>query len=211
MAAFEQHYFECADCAADVESAATLVAHARTVLRGNPEQVRATSAAHARNWRSAGNGLLALFRARPAFAAISFAGVALICLCAYQTFVTIPRLREAAVAADSAFVLPAFALAGASRGEEPTISIRPGARSFAIYFDIDPQAAYPEYRCLLKDSAGSVRFALRFAAPPAGQPMTVSFPAHKLQPGRYDLAVNGLREGRETPAIASYPFTLQIK
>jgi hypothetical protein len=194
-----------------VESAATLVANAQAVWRENPEQVRGTSEAHPRNWWSAWNGLLAPFRSRLAVAAVSLAGVALVGLWTYQTFVTIPRLKEAAVAADTAFVLPAFALAGASRGEAPAISITPGARSFAIYFDIDPQAAYPEYRCLLKDAAGSVRFALRFAAPAAGQPMTVSLPAHKLQPGRYDLVVDGLREGRETQTIASYPFVLQIK
>jgi len=210
-AAFEEHFFECVDCAADLESATVLVANARTVFRMDTELGRSTAVPRARSWRSAWNAFLTGSRWRFATAAAALAGLTLGVLWTYQTFVTIPRLKEAAVAAETAFALPSFALAGTSRAEEPTISIGPNTPSFAIYFDIDEQGGYPEYRCVLRDSAGTARFTLRVAAPPAGEPMTLSLPAHKLQAGRYELVVNGVREGREKPGIAVYRFNLEIK
>lgn len=154
--------------------------------------------------------LLAGFRPRLAIAT-TFASIFLGAVCSYQALVLIPRLKDAAYTANSAFVLPAFALAGRARGDEATISIPRPARSFAIYFDIDTQTGYPEYRYLLKDAAGSVRFAVRGPAPAAGQPITLFLPARELQPGRYELVVNGLTGAQEQAGIANFPFTLQFK
>jgi len=209
-AAFEEHYFVCADCTADLECATLLVANARAVL---PETVpaRTPAAARPRTWWSGWKGLLEAFRPRLAMAATSFASLALGGVWIYQTLVTIPRLKQAAVAADTAFVLPAFALAGTSRGDGATVSITPDTRSFAVSFDMDPQTAYPEYRGILKDATGAVRFTFQFSPPPTGQPVTVSLPAHKLQPGKYDLVVDGLRGAQAATSISTFPFTLQVK
>src|SRR5262245_21966400 len=115
-AAFEEHYFACADCTADLESATSLIANARAVFQQTPQLGRRRSVATTRNWWSLWRDLLASLRPRLAVAATSLASIALGGVWMYQTLVTIPRLKQAAVAADTAFVLPAFALAGTSRG-----------------------------------------------------------------------------------------------
>jgi hypothetical protein len=208
-AAFEEHYFTCPDCAADVESATALVENAKAVFQEEAAPDRGRLVAQPTRRPSAWGNLLAAFRPRFALAT-GFATVLLGAICSYQALVSIPRLKEAAYSANSAFVLPAFALAGRARGDEATISIPRDTRSFAVYFDLDPQAGYPEYRYVLKDAAGSVRFALRGHAPAAGQPVTVSVPTRELQPGRYDLVVNGLRGAQEEAGISNFPFILQF-
>jgi len=208
---FEEHYFGCADCAADLESATAFVANARAVFRREPEPERQTSASPESGWWGGWNRLLAGFRPGFAVAATSVATLALGAVCLYQAFVSIPRLKEAAYASNRAIALPSFALAGRARGDGATISIPRDSRYFAIYFDIDPQAAYPEYRCVLKDQAGSVRFTVRAAAPPAGQPITVLLPARELEAGKYDLVLGGLRGEREEAGISHYPFTLEFR
>jgi putative zinc finger protein len=209
--AFEEHYFGCPDCAADLESATALIANAKAVFREELEPGRRTSGAHRRNWWSAWMDLLTGFRPRFAIAVTSLASVALGGVCLYQTLVSIPHLKEAAYAANKAYVLPSFALAGRARGDEAPISIERGTPAFSIYFDIDPQAGYTAYRCVLKDRAGSALFDVPAPAPAAGQPIALWVPARGLQPGSYDLVVNGLRGERETPGISDYPFTLQFK
>jgi anti-sigma factor RsiW len=207
--AFEQHYFGCAHCAADLESATALIANAQAVFRQEAAPVRRASARRSRV--SAWKTFLAGLRPRFALATTALASIVLGGVCLYQTLVSIPRLKQAAFASNTAFVLPAFALAGRARGDETTISIPRDARSFSVSFDIDPQAGYPEYRCYLKDRARSVRFPLRTRAPAAGEPITVSLPARELQPGRYDLVVDGLRGTEVAAGISSFPFILEFK
>jgi hypothetical protein len=209
--AFEEHYFGCPECAADVESAMALIANSRAVFREEPALGRSISPAGRPGWVSTWKDFLSGLRPRLALVATSLASIVLGGLCLYQTLISIPQLKEAAYAANAAFVLPAFALAGRSRGDETTISISREARSFSVSFDIDPQAGYPEYRCSLRDSAGAVRFPLRTPAPAGGQPVTISLPTRELQPGRYELVVDGLRGAQVAAGISSYPFTLKFK
>ena len=211
--AFEEHYFSCADCTADVESATALIANAQAVFRQEAEPDRRPSVAQRQSWWSAWRDFLTGLRPKFAVAATSFASVALGAVCLYQTLVLMPHLKKVAYAANKAAVLPAFALAGRARGEdEKSIRIPRGTRTFVIQVDIDPQPGY-EYRCVLKTRAGSGLFDVPAPAPEAGQPTTVSVPALELglQPGEYDLVVRGVRGAQGSAEISDYPFTLQFK
>ena len=84
--AYEEHYFDCAECAFDLKAAAAFVDTTREVLR----QEKMNS--FAKDPVPAGGGWLRWFQpvtAIPAFAA-------LLLIIAYQNAVTIPRAREAA-------------------------------------------------------------------------------------------------------------------
>jgi anti-sigma factor RsiW len=190
---FEEHYFGCADCAAELESAAILVENARAVL---PEFGIAAERP-ATGWRLWLESLR-----RPWFAIPTFATCVLACVCTYQAFLLRPDLQQ----------LPSFALAGRSRGAEAAIMAPRGARYVAVSFDLDPQAAYPQYRCELQDAGGATRYAASAAPPSLGEPVTLLLPAKKLGAGRYTLTVSGVPQSGGAPVkISDYSFDLAFK
>src|SRR5215472_1993563 len=79
---FEQHYFACADCAADVAAATILKANARAVFEDDAEPPPAPQPAKPGFWEQ----LFAAFRPAPALAA-GLASLALGMTCSYQLFV----------------------------------------------------------------------------------------------------------------------------
>jgi Putative zinc-finger len=204
---FEQHYFACAECAADVAAGAVLQANARAVFQEDQVEPAVERPAVASGfWRR----FLAPFQATPAMAATSLATLALALVCSYQLFLLTPQLRREARDAYAAAALPSFPLAGRTRGDAPSISVPRDARFFSVSFDVDPAALYPEYRCDLKDSSGSIRFTVRVPPPPPGQPISILFPARELKPGKYDLVLTGLRAGGVGEnQVGDYTFNLQ--
>src|ERR1041385_2643668 len=85
---FEEHYFDCAECALDMQAAAVFAENARNLLR---QEARA---ADVRGAAPAGSGWFAWLKpivAVPAFAV-------LLLFVAYQNVVTIPQAREGASA-----------------------------------------------------------------------------------------------------------------
>ena len=169
---FERHYFECAECAAAVESGHVFVANAREVLRESPATVRAKSERTFFGIRWTWSGML--------MPATAFA-LALVAM--YQGAVVIPRLKQPRV-------LPAFQLLGASRGQEDARIVPKSATAFAISADVPPDAHYPTYSCELKSGGRSV-FAVEAAAPQPGQPITIFVPAEGLASGSYEFTVRG--------------------
>src|SRR5438045_5921984 len=85
---YEEHYFECRECAEELKTTVAFVDSARGILRTEvPAQAEAQTA------RARTAGWFAWLR--PAFAVPVFA--ALLLAMAYQNFVTIPRLERNAV------------------------------------------------------------------------------------------------------------------
>jgi Putative zinc-finger len=190
---FEEHYFACPDCATELESAAILVENSRAVFHEfQPVGIfrRATG------WRRS----MADLR-RPLFAIPAFAACALACVCVYQAVLLAPSLQQ----------VPAFALAGRTRGPDTQIVAPRGVPVLAVSFDIDPRAVYPKYRCELQDSSGSTRFTASAAQPAAGEPITLLLPARKLESGKYKLAVSGAPPQGAPVRISDYNFDLSFK
>jgi hypothetical protein len=196
---FEEHYFGCADCAAELESGAILVENTRAALQEmRPAPVQA----------SAFQRLLANLR-KPLFAIPSFATCTLACVCAYQAFLLIPQLKQEAAAGHTAMALPSFALAGRTRGAEATLKAPRAASFIAVAFDPDPQVPYPQYRCELQDAAGKTLFSVMASQPSAGEPVTILVPARQLKPGNYRLAVTGVQADGKAAGSSDYSFALE--
>src|SRR4029077_11085385 len=81
---YEEHFFDCAECAVDVKAIAAFVDVSRGVLRAEPENVAEKKAA------PAGAAWLSWFR--PVIAVPTFA--ALLLIIGYQSFVSIPKAKE---------------------------------------------------------------------------------------------------------------------
>jgi hypothetical protein len=210
---FEQHYFSCPECTADLEAGSVFIANARAVFEEEEAASAAVELASQKpGFRSRWKDLMAGFWPRPSMAATSFASFALGCISLYQVLAFIPNLKSNLAVADGAVSLPSFQLAGRTRGETGTVSLPRNSRFFAISFDVDPQAVYPDYRCDLKDLAGAVRFSAPAPAPPAGQPITLLIPAHDLPAGEYTLVLSGVRPaGAGLVRISDYAFNLELK
>ena len=195
---FEQHYFECTDCAEAVESGGVFIANARAVL-GRPSRQAARPPVPRKPFR-----FLSL-RPQWAFAlastaAFAFAGVAL-----YEGAIVIPRLEHLL---ENPVVLPAIQLAGASRGEAAPIRVPRGTPFVPLWADIPPDVRSSHYRCVLT-RAGQNIFEVTGPAPAGAQPITVLVPAAKLSSGDYELTIFG-ENGPENGKIATYRFHFEF-
>ena len=144
---YEEHFFDCAECARDLKAAAVFVDTAREVLRVAPQKSVEKHAVPARG------GWFAWF---PPIVAVPAFAVLLLVL-AYQNFVTIPngRVKHASVAAQILF--SSYPLRGVNTaGEEGrTVSIRQG-EAFLLNFDFVPTRSFDGYVAHLQDAAGHV-------------------------------------------------------
>ena len=184
---FELHYFECQQCALAVESGQMFISGAR---QGFP--VVAPERKPSR-WSS-----LAAFWRQPAFGLAAAALLAVVAL--YQGAVVIPGLQQPRA-------LPAFQLIGASRGEDPKITVPAGTPFVALSADVPPEVHSKTYTCVVS-SGGKTVLTVVNPAPEEGHPITVLVPTDKLQSGRQEFAIYA--EGSDAKPISTYPFEFLI-
>jgi Putative zinc-finger len=192
--AFEQHFFDCPECALDLRVASTFVDEAKIQLPG-------LTAAPARPAAEPQNGKKRDWFAwlRPAFNPV-FAGpvfTALLLVMGYQNTVQMPGLRAAA---DEPRVVPLTSLRGATRsGERKTVeaSHKLGA---GLVIDLPQEPVYPSYAFAMYDAQGKTVWTLESTAASLGQsgtgadagPVSLSIPGNGLQAGTYTLTVQGI-------------------
>jgi len=179
---YEEHFFECAECAVDVKAVAAFADASREVLRAASEKLAEKKAAPAQDgWLSWLRPVVAV----PAFAV-------LLLIIGYQSFVTIPKAKEAASSGASQILFSSHALRGVNTaGEEGrTLSIRPD-EAFFLNFDFVPTRSFDSYVVQLEDRAGRVLLRSKIAGGNANQEAHFPIPAGVLHPGNYVLAFYG--------------------
>ena len=186
---YEEHFFECAECAVDVKAVAAFADASREVLRA-PEKLAEKKTAPAQDgWLSWLRPVIAV----PAFAA-------LLLIIGYQSLVTIPKAKEAATRGASQILFSSHALRGVNTaGEEGrTLSIRPD-EAFFLNFDFVPTRSFDSYVVQLEDAAGGVLLRSKIAGGNANQEAHFPIPAGVLHPGKYVLAFYGDPGGKINP------------
>ena len=195
--AFEEHYFSCAECAAQLRSTVELAAGSRQVFAEAPA-LAATVGAAARE-RSGWFAWL-----RPAIAVPAFA--ALLLVIGYQNFFTIPQLRESAAPR----VLPMFSLIAANtRGETvPEFSARPD-EPLGLYVDVPADPAYSAYVIRLQDPNGNTvpLRSLTYAEAQKTQVVVIN-PGKKA--GNYSLVVLGQSKSAEATSAGTELARIQF-
>jgi hypothetical protein len=179
---FEEHYFDCGECALDVRAAAAFAENARNVLCHEAQETALQTAAPARG------GLFAWVR--PIVAVPAF--LALLLFLAYQNTVTIPRAKqEAGRSAAQLFTsVISLQMANTRGGEEVKVRVHPN-ESFALKFDFTPLRTFDSYICQLQDESG--RSVLQVAVPGSNTNQEAQFvvPAGTVKPGKYNLVFMG--------------------
>ena len=199
--AYEQHYFGCAECAAQLRAAAEFMAAGRKILAEAPHAVpQADYVRVPRGWMPWMNPLVAI----PAFAA-------LLLVIGYQNLVTIPHGKQAA----EPRLLRMFSLITANvRGEEGLVfSVGPD-EPFGVYVDVPVDPAYSNYLLRLEDPAGASTLLRSLTAQEAQKTQVVSVnPARKS--GKFAVVVSGLNtlgaQASSAKEIARLQFTVEVK
>jgi hypothetical protein len=196
---FEEHYFDCPDCAVDVRAGALFVEQRKVVLAEQPQPVPAVPPAIT----AAKPGWFAWLR--PAFAAPVMA--LLLAVIGYQNLITYPRMQQAL---NSPRVLP-FALVnvGTWGSAEQVISTRAG-EGFLLLARIPPDASYSKYMAELYNPAGKLEWTLAILPSSTQDLYPVQVPAAAREAGSYILAVRGITAAGESKEVGRAPFELQI-
>ena len=181
---FEEHYFDCQECALDVRTAAGFVDVGREVMRAESfERVAVREAERQRGW---------LVWLRPAFAAPAM--LILLVIVGYQNLITVPRLKSGG-AAGSAQVFNSFSLVAANtrseRGDEAAKVPVQKNETFALDFDFLPERHFDHYLCQVKDEAGRVLLQAGIPAEKEKQEVHLLAPNGVGRPGKYSVVIVG--------------------
>jgi len=198
--AFEDHYFSCAECAAQLRSAAEFLSASREILAAAPE--RASEATlkpdyvrPPRGWFPWLNPLVA----GPAFAA-------LLLFIAYQNFVTIPRYKQSA----SPRVLPMHSLITANTlgDDQLTFTVLPD-QLFGVYVDAPYDPGYSTYLLTLLSPSGTTTPLRSLNAAEAQKTQIIAINPGR-QAGKYAIVVSGLASPSADPSSARELARLQF-
>jgi hypothetical protein len=206
--AFEEHLFDCPECALDLRAGTAFVEEAKALLpelaspAPAPVPSRLNTSKAKREWW--------LSWLQPAFAAPAFATLLLVI--GYQNLVTYPALRAAA---DQPRLLPSTSLFGGMRGGVAS-TISAGRRSgVALSIDLPSQpdaSEFASYSIDLFDPQGKLTWTGLAAATSTGasQRLSLAIPGAMLQDGAYAITVSGVGARGDRTPIDKYIFDLHL-
>jgi hypothetical protein len=189
--AFEEHFFDCVECADDVRAGSLMRRAVRAGLLPDASPAQHVGPLHAgrRRWSPA--------------VVVPWAAAAMLALAVgYQSLAPAGGDRLHIGALTPITVRPD------SRGTIPTVALGDDAEAISLALDVNaPEGA--ELRYVLRTSAGARVAEGRVAAPRAGMPLLLLVPVWTLTPStQYILAVQGAADG---PLIGEYRFATDAR
>jgi hypothetical protein len=195
---FEEHLFDCQDCALDVRAAAMFVEQSKIALA----EPTATAPAREAAMAPAKSGWFAWFR--PAFAVPVFA--LLLTAIGYQNFVTYPKLIQAA---NQPQVGPWASVNISTRGATTTvIKARPG-EGFGLLVNLPPEDGFASYTADLYNPAEKLDWSGPISAASEGRQIYI--PGRNRRAGTYTLVVHGITSTGESKELSRHPIDVQIQ
>lgn len=210
--AFEEHFFDCPECALDLRAAAAFVEEAKVQLPGLTQMPTAKPAAKAARPAAVKKPWYGIFETmflRPAFAAPAFA--ALLAVVGYQNLVTYPALRAEA---SQPYLAPTVFLHSGSRAAgTPTVVEVDRRQGAALLVDPPQQKGYALFLYELRDAQGTLADSLTVPAEEAGAESTMSFGIRSagLRNGAYTLVVFGQGEHGERTEIDRHALEFHFR
>jgi hypothetical protein len=200
---FEEHFFDCQECATDLRVTAAFMDAAKEELKANPlpgekksKKVATRNSFFASFWPSA---------------MVWTALAASLLVIVYQNSVVFPRFRSEVAELRAPEVLPVVSLVrGNSRGAEIPASTVASAQSVLVSLDIPTQDRFVSYTCLLYSPAGTLLGRIPVSAQAARDTVSIRVPAAGRQPGKYTLTVQGNADQGSSPVdLSHYSFVLE--
>jgi hypothetical protein len=195
---FEEHLFDCQECALDLRAAATFLEQSKTILSEPVE-----SASRVAKPAPASPGWAWL---RPAFI-LPVLGL-LIVVVGYEGFVKIPALQQAST---KPAILPYATITVATRSANtPVVHAAPG-QPFVLLVNIPAETRFSSYIADLYDPAGQIKWSLPISAEAANDTVPLRIPALR-DPGSYILSVRGVgQSSKDLTEIGKQPFELRFQ
>jgi putative zinc finger protein len=204
---FEEHFFDCQECAEDVRAAAAFRANAKAVFEHELEPsgaggVTAPQPAPTESgWRR--------WFFTPAFALSVVCNFILLIGFGYLRLRTVPELRQEVASVTAPESGPLIVVPPAARGEGNPIAVSSGKRFLQFRFELSPAETFQSYSYEILDAPGATRLADSISAPTdpqAGLYLTV--PTTGLKPGEYLLVLRGVGP-KGSSEISTTRFTIQ--
>jgi len=188
--AFEEHMFDCQECAMDVRTADAFVEEARHQLPGFPAAAPAPASPFSPGSKAKKHrGFpLRIFSWGPALAVPAFAS--LLGLIAYQNLATIPKLRTAA----EPRIAPWSPVHLGARGSGPILVQADRDLGAVVLIQLSQSVVYPTYILDLYDANERLLWSRTVPAPGPASEGTLSLvlPSAGVAPGTSTLAVSGI-------------------
>jgi len=208
--AFEEHLFDCPECALDLRAGAAFVDEAKAQLPELTEPPPLPTQPAAGKLNGKPNRWLAWWQ--PVFVAPAFA--ALLVVLGYQNLVTYPALRASA---DQPRLVPLAPLHGATRGgPAPAIAVD-RRHGVAVPIDLlaDPSIGpFASYSVDLYDHQHKLAWTGTVASPAqdasGDQPFSLELPGSMLHNGAYTVTVFGVGPHGERSSIETYVFDVHV-
>jgi len=202
---FEEHLFECAECAADVKAGTTFVDAARAEL-SVPQRVIVSQVESVSRWLSR---LMSPWVLAPALAAC-------LLVMAFQTFILQPRMRMEVARAQTPAVLNPLVLANAGpRGGSIPEIVAPEHGDFAISLDVPTSGSFSSYRCSLYNPDGTLVWQTTVSPEQARDALLIRVPTDRVKEGLSVFLIQGLSDGGNSSGtledLARYRFRVKIQ
>ncbi len=199
--AFEAHFFDCVECAADVRAGAILAANARVAFgeEASPEVRPAGPFEGLKSW---------LRQVRPGYA------FALACAALLLMFLSVRLYHDNRELArlDTPQVYPSFFLVPVTRGAGQVVTIPTGTPLIGFSLDVPPGATFSSYECRINGESPADAFVTAPGNPPApGLALSILVPVTHLHPGNHVLVLFGRNPQGSAVELNQYQFDLQLK
>jgi hypothetical protein len=212
--AFEEHFFDCAECAVDMRVGMEFVEQAKAQLpslaTATQPQTHGDRPAQKTFKVKEQSGLRAWWAgwfANPMFGAPVFATLLLVI--GYQNLVTYPTLRSEATDPQ---VLPAIALHGTTRGGDTVVTVA-RHEGISLLMDLPEAQGYSSFAVDLYDAQGKLAWTHNLSASGVGADggtLSLVIPGGKLQQGKYALALSGVTAQGQRSELERHSFNVQI-
>ena len=195
---FEEHYFECVDCAEDVRAFLAISSNSRSVLVDVPDYEEPAAG----RGRTRMGWFQALLSWRPPAVYAMAPALGLLALTLTTTYQSM-TLRSQLVAQS----VPQFALRPDARGDEGEISVQPSGNFLVLAADVPGVSRVVKWQ-IRRFGSRTPLMNETASAPPPGASLSLLIPASKLGTGQYVLAVRPDGTSQETGSEILYRFRM---
>jgi hypothetical protein len=177
---FEEHFFDCQECATDLGATTAFMEAAQREFRLHPVAKPAV----------APKGRLGLALLRPVITWSALAASLLVI--AYQNVVIYPHFESEIAELKAPEILPSLSLVnGNSRGGQVHEVAVGAGRPFLLLLDIPIEDRFSSYTCLLYTPSGALSWRLEVSPQVAKDTVSVRVPSADRPPGDYTLVLQG--------------------
>jgi hypothetical protein len=200
---FEEHFFDCQECATDLRATAGFMTAAKNEFKANPVPKLAGK----------GKSLFASFSPVLVWSALA----ACLLVIAYQYAVVYPRFKSEISQLTAPEILPTLSLVGGnSRGGQVPAAAFEASHGYLLQVDIPTQDRFSSYTCLLYSPSGSLSWRVEVPARLARDTVSIRVPPADRPSGEYTLTVQGNVDAKVQPGgpateLARYRFTLNTR